>query len=1191
MKLESHNSIESNFIETYVDNCPRLVFLLSEKASIVYCNKLAKETLKLKVNALESINFLSCIKPQEKLKFRSEVSKSNLSNHSENFVIALGVYGSFKNYKCELKALKNSEQEAKYLLECEAMAEKTEPEQSTSKNMLLFKSLIDSASDAVQVVKESGYLYYINLAASQRLSLDIKDVESTHISDIEPMFKNFGSWESHIEELKKIDSLTLDGKNINQKTKEIIPVEVVVKHVEIDNEGYVIATTRDISARRESERILAEEKQRFDYVVRGTNLGTWEWNVQTGEAKVNDRWTEIFGYTQEELNPITIDTWIKYAHRKDLAKNLHKLNEHFEGKTEFYEIECRVLHKSGKWRWVLDRGKVVSWTEDGKPLLMFGTLLDICSYKKLEYDLKSSVHRFQSIYDLSPVGIAINDFESGKFLDANNAFLESTGYTKAEFLNLSYWDVTPPEYGHQEQIQLKQLENTGKYGPYEKEYIKKNGKHYPVLLNGVSYNNEEGNKVILSVIQDITKIKLTEDKMRRQQKALTSLNEISALRKATLNEQLTAALHIGLDFLRLDMANVSEINLLQTDNIKILAHASKKDRTLRKGSVYKLNESDSIIASCKNALAKITDLSSSQYAECSFNSAFNFCSYIGAPITIQGEVYAYLNFSSKLKRNRNFDVTEKDFVSLLVRWMASAIERHRVLKNLESAKIMAESASVAKEAFLTNMSHEIRTPLNGIMGMMREIKNEALSVNQQIQLEKANEASEHLLEILNDILDISKVEAGELELENRFFKIRKTFASVDSILSSQARNKGIKLNTYVDIGVAKIMKGDEARLRQILINLAGNAIKFTNQGSVTIMCEVQANTKRNQEILIKVIDTGIGIEKSHLNKIFQKFHQEDPSISRRYGGTGLGMVITKQLVDLMGGKIRVESEKNVGTEVYINMTLPISVNASVEEEENTEIQTESVRGKKILLVEDNEMNRLVANFTLNRLGVKTIEAENGKIAVDLIKNEKFDLVLMDIQMPIMDGMEATKIIRNKLKNDVPIVALSANAFKSEIDACKAIGMDDYMTKPYQEKDFIKKVLKYTKSNKNNDFKSLVIKNEAPEILYDLTQLKALYQGQPDVFLTKIINIFKKSISEFSSNVSTSFENNDLEQVKKLAHKIKPSIDYMGVYSIKNDILELEMFDLDKPKAKNEMIELYTKIIGVLKKVKDTISCY
>lgn len=1193
MKHQKDLQINHNFFENIIENSNRMVFFLNNETLLVYANKIAKDLLGYAPNKLLEESLLTLVQPKENLKLRVFLTQCETEGICNPFDISLRKQnGEFIKVECTLKCGSKNVSGISYSVECTLKASEdatTLYSDIHSKNMQLFRQVLDGATDAIQVVRENGFVYYINEVASKRISLDSEKLKKLHVSDLEPMFKKEGVWEKHLMELKSVESLTLEGENINQKTKVGIPVEVNVKYVEIDNEGYVIATTKDISFRKENERKLADEKQRLDNIIRGTNLGTWKWNVQTGEAIVNDEWASIFGYSKAEMGPVTIDTWLERAHRKDMANNMSKLNEHFDGKTDFYEIECRVIDKRGRWKWVLDRGKVISWTEDGKPLWMYGTLQDISSYKKLEFDLKSNVQKFQSFYDLNPVGIAINDFESGDFLDANAAFLKSIGYTKEEFLKLSYWEVTPQEYGHQEAEQLKLLESTGKYGPYEKEYIKKDGSPYPVLLNGVNFINEEGKKVILSVVQDITEIKQTEDKMLRQHKALTSLNEINGLRKATLNEQLNSALRIGLEFLRLDNSNITELIADKPNQVRILAHASKRTSLLRKGRVYPIQDTDSVIAKNKNGLVKVKKLAQSDYAEYAFDEHFKFSSYIGAPVVVQGVVHGYINLTSRTTRARIFDDSEVEFVRLLVRWVGSVIERNGVIQNLESAKRLAESASIAKEAFLTNMSHEIRTPLNGILGMMREIENESLSENQKKQLEKANQASEHLIEIVNDILDISKVESGELELESRYFKIRKTFASVDSILSSQAKAKGIKLNTYVDVGVSEIMMGDEARLRQILINLAGNAIKFTSEGSVTVMCEVVSTLKKSQRILIKVVDSGIGIEKSHLKNLFQKFNQEDASISRKYGGTGLGMVITKQLVDLMDGTITVKSEKNVGTEVFINLSMPTSVNAVVEEEEIIETSPEIAVGKKVLLVEDNEVNRLVASYTLKRIGVTIVEAENGQIAVEKLRNEKFDLVLMDVQMPIMDGMQATKIIREELRLNVPIVALSANAFKSEIDACKAIGMNDYITKPYVEKEFLQKVIKYTKADEKAMVNDEGLKIPETDMqLYDLTQLRSMSKGEPEVFMIKIIDVFKGSITECLKGLQTSFETKDLARVKQIAHKIKPSLDYLGVHSIKQEVRQLEQFETDKEGAYESMLNLSKKVIDVLQKVKDTI---
>jgi len=939
----------------------------------------------------------------------------------------------------------------------------------------------------------------------------------------------------------------------------------------------------DITEQKNTKLNLQKERQRLDYIIRGTNLGTWEWNVQTGETIFNDRWANIIGYNLDEISPISIETWMKYAHPDDLEKSGKALERHFRGETEFYHFQSRMKHKDGHWVWVLDRGKVVSWTEDGKPLWMYGTHQEITDVKKLEEELKENANKFQGIYDLSPVGITLNDYAAGDFIEINEALYAPAGYTKEEFLKLSYWDITPKEYQEQEAEQLRSMERTGKYGPYEKEYIRKDGTRYPVLLNGVVYKNQDGRKLILSIVQDITEIKKAEEKLVRQQQALRALNEINAISGKETKEQLREALKLGLDFLGLEMAIISHINQEENTYTVLVQHSKKQN--LSDNMVFDLGKTYCSITLSEFSLVTIHEMGQSEYSGHPCYSEFELEAYIGVPIILNGKTYGTINFSSSHKLNRPFDESEKEFILLLSRWVNTTFERNEFIQSLETAKLLAESASKAKEAFLTNMSHEIRTPLNGIIGMVRELQKEELTQKQRNHIDRTNKASKHLLQIINNILDIAKIEAGELQLETRHFSLKELLNDVNSILKAQADVKNINFSVYIDETVSEAFIGDEARLRQILINLAGNAIKFTEKGEVSIQCCGGKINKQRQKVFLTIKDTGIGMDEAYTNKLFQKFQQEDASVTRKFGGTGLGMVITKELVELMNGTIEVQSAKGVGTEINISLTIPIGKTNCIEKKE-IPIHTLSLNKAKLLLVEDNEMNRLVASNTLALLDVEIAEAENGKQAIELLKEKSFDLILMDIQMPVMDGMEATRVIRNELKIDTPVIALSANAFKSEIDVCKAIGMNDYVTKPFEEKDLIKTILKYCKVA-SREIPDLSGKKQEPQDqLYDLTQLRAMSRGKEE-FVQQMLQVFINTATSAVSEIQEAFHTNVLQTIHKTAHRIKPSIDNMGIFSLKEDIRTLEKFSLEE-KGRPELEKLIQKVTETLNEVVEKI---
>jgi len=410
---------------------------------------------------------------------------------------------------------------------------------------------------------------------------------------------------------------------------------------------------------------------------------------------------------------------------------------------------------------------------------------------------------------------------------------------------------------------------------------------------------------------------------------------------------------------------------------------------------------------------------------------------------------------------------------------------------LAQAKQAAESAAKAKSEFLANMSHEIRTPMNGVLGMAQLLSTTKLDLEQQEYVQTIRDSGSALLTIINDILDFSKIESGMLNLEERAFVLEDVMDSVFSLLRKQALDKDISLQYSISPDLPAGLLGDSSRLRQILINLVGNAIKFTQQGGVSISVSssqqlVDRTVKCRLQFAIK--DTGIGIDRSNLDRLFQAFTQADASISRKYGGTGLGLAICKRLTELMGGTIWVESRGYIGGSPPLDwevisegldrgsifyFTLIAAV-ASISEEAPTNVDRDpqveetvtppeltEVSPLRILLAEDDFVNQKLALFFLKKLGYAADVANNGREVLDLLRLKPYDLILMDMQMPEMDGIAATKIIREEIESQPWIVAVTANALSDDRQACLAAGMNDFLTKPIQIEDIDRVLSEYS----------------------------------------------------------------------------------------------------------------------------------
>ena len=379
--------------------------------------------------------------------------------------------------------------------------------------------------------------------------------------------------------------------------------------------------------------------------------------------------------------------------------------------------------------------------------------------------------------------------------------------------------------------------------------------------------------------------------------------------------------------------------------------------------------------------------------------------------------------------------------------------RKKLEQEMREAKKAAEAGLELRKTILANVSHELRTPVNAIVGMSALLSTTNLDEQQRDYLKTMRFSSDGLLVLIDDLLDVSRIEAGKVELEALEFEVRDNFSELTKSLQLRAREKGLSFETKIDNRIQPYLIGDVHRLNQVVTNLIGNAIKFTPQGRVLLEISLVGDGGDMQDVLFRVTDTGIGIAEERQSAVFLAFAQEDNSTTRKYGGTGLGLSISKRIVELMGGELQLLSEKNVGTTFSFTLRLK---KGQAEAPEQKSFKPD-LEGSRILLVEDNKVNQFLANALLKSWNANVDISEDGQDAVDRLRSESYDLVLMDLQMPVMDGFEATTCIREELKSDIPIVGLSANALNGERERSLERGMDDYVSKPFQPELLYEKI--------------------------------------------------------------------------------------------------------------------------------------
>jgi PAS domain S-box-containing protein len=481
-------------------------------------------------------------------------------------------------------------------------------------------------------------------------------------------------------------------------------------------------------------------------------------------------------------------------------------------------------------------------------------------------------------------------------------------------------------------------------------------------------------------------------------------------------------------------------------------------------------------------------------------------------------------------------------------------ERVRYQEELIEAKKIAEDAKKLQEQFLANMSHEIRTPMNGIQGMTDLLLETQLTDEQNDFATTIKRSSDNLLVIVNDILDFSKIQAGKLTIEKIDFKLSEVVENIKAIFRHHLHQKGLTLELIVDEAVPATLNGDPYRLNQILVNLVGNAIKFTHKGGIHISISIQKTAAKEIFLNFAIADTGIGIETDKIDKIFESFTQANAETSRKYGGTGLGLAITKQLLELQRGVISVTSNINSGTTFQFSIPYNYSKtnNSSFITGKDVKNYRSLFNGKKFLIAEDNEINQKVIRQVLQKAGGTVDIANNGLEAVSFLKQSNdYDLIIMDLQMPEMDGYEATKYIRNVMNLSIPIIAMTASALKGEKSKCIAIGMNDYLSKPFDFYFLYKRISLLLGEIPVSEPVVAIIEKSGNENLFDLSLLEEMNDNE---YLLEMLTIFLSNTPIELNELNRACLASQFDAVYKMAHKLKGST---GVFQANflSDVLE------------------------------------
>ncbi|MDR7866635.1 MAG: PAS domain S-box protein [Sporomusaceae bacterium] len=590
-------------------------------------------------------------------------------------------------------------------------------------------------------------------------------------------------------------------------------VRYILKNVDVlrDDRGEIIGRIEcfnDVTDKMLVEERLKESEMRLNLTTSSTNIGLWDWQLKTGKTVFNEQWAAIIGYTLAELEPINTNTWIKIGHPDDIAVSGARMNDHFAGLTDAYECEMRLKHKSGQWVWVLVRGKVIEWDENGKPLRMVGTHIDITERKNTEEELRGKERL------IAAVAMSIKEL------------IETPDYLKAV---------------------ARCFELIGEATKVDRVYL------------FASYEDEQGNAAVSQVVRW----------------------EAGENGPQAVNPEI--------------------------QNIPLRGRESIIAPLLRGEAYY------GTVRELKDATVREI------FAE------HNVQAIILLPINVRGRLWGAVGFD-ECKYERRWTEAEYSTLSAFANSLEKTIERSMIADELEAAKLGAEAANELKSQFVASISHEIRTPIQAILGYSALLKDKIENEQSANYLSAIEKAGNTLMSLISDILDLSKIEAGKIELQPGEVSVRRLFDDISEIFAWRIEEKNLALNIEVDDDLPRTVLLDEVRARQILFNLVGNAVKFTKAGTITVSARAVNRDLRagTLDLVLAVADTGIGIPEDQQQAVFEPFKQKDGQSNKMYGGTGLGLAISKRLTEVMGGSIEVKSKSGLGATFTVTFPLVIA---------------------------------------------------------------------------------------------------------------------------------------------------------------------------------------------------------------------------------------------------------------------------
>jgi len=985
------------------------------------------------------------------------------------------------------------------------------------------KMILDSTEEGIYHIDSDGNCLLINRAASQMLGYAEAVLVGKKLHEIIHPARPDGTpcpWEENpIRKVIRGDSARThrDDELFQRADGSTVPVEYWA-YPALQNEriiGAVVAFI-DISERRNLAETRQMVEEHFRNLIETSSDCIWEVDAEGRYRYISPQVETMLGYTQLEMIG---KTPFDFMAPDEALRAGERFRELAAAKQPILMQENASLHKNGQLV-MLETNGVPALDTRGNLFGYRGVSRDIAERKRTE----ESLRKLSKAVESSPVSVIITN-RQGIIEYVNPMFSEMTGYSPDEIVGMS---PALLKSGLMPDSIYRELWSNIKAGKtWQGEFCnkKKDGSLYWVRESIGPILDKTGNAShFVGIAEDITKRRQLDEELRlshdRLEFALDASNTGAwdsnlVTQETTFNDQWYRQL--GYQPGELPAAMETFLDLVHTGDLVAVSEALQAH--LRgETDIYRVE-------------ARLR--------------------------TKAGGWKWMLVVGRATERDSQDNPTRISGIHL-------DIEQEKALQEkLAAAKQAAEAMSQAKSDFLANMSHEIRTPMNAIIGLSYLCLKTELGSKQRDYIQKVNSAANSLLGIINDLLDFSKIEADRLELESIRFNLDETFNNVATLVSQRAQEKGLRILFHIDPAIPLGLIGDPLRLSQILVNLAGNAVKFTQQGEVAITCDLVSRTESETALRFSVRDTGIGLTPKQLAQLFQPFSQADSSTTRRFGGTGLGLAICKQLVEKMGSRIEVESVPGRGSLFHFTARF-----RTFSREAPSPLRAlEDIRGTRVLLVEDNEFNQLVALGLLEQAGILVDVANNGIEALRRVGEQSYAAILMDVQMPLMDGYEATRKIRQEQRfRELPIIAMTASVMSGDRELCLAAGMNDHVAKPIDPDELLRALLQSIAPLARQDSAApsacgLVGDAEKHSSPFDLpgfdvaTALKRV-RGKTDQYL-KLLLLFRESHSDFVRRVGTALEANDFKTAERLAHTLKGSSGTLGANALREAASQLE----------------------------------